>query len=270
MKTVVAVTQMTSQKNKAENFDAVVERTRVAKSFGAQLVCFPENFAFLGSDEQDAKSAAEPLDGQTVTRLRALAKELKVWLSLGGFQEKISGNDKYANTHLVMDDHGELVATYRKMHLFSVELFDGTIYNEAKSVIPGDEPVCVKAPFFTAGLSICYDLRFPEYYARLRKLGAQVLLVPAAFTSETGKAHWEVLLRARAIETQCYVVAAAQTGKHNEQRVTHGHAMIVDPWGTVLAQCGESCHVAVAEINLDHLERVRRLMPIERHRRNYE
>lgn len=267
MKTVVAVGQMTSKKVKAENLDSVEGIVISAQRLGAKMVSVPENFAFLGSDEHDAKNAAEPLDGPSISRLRKVANQNDMWLSLGGFQEKIPGQEKYANAHIVIDPRGEIAAIYRKMHLFSVELFDGTVYDEAKSVVPGEKPLCVITPFFTAGLSICYDLRFPEYFSALRNQGAEVMLVPAAFTAETGKAHWEVLLRARAIETQSYVMAAAQTGKHNDRRITHGHAMIVDPWGTVLAQCGEACDIAVAEINLDHVKRVRQLMPVVAHRR---
>lgn len=268
MKTLVAVAQMTSTADIAKNLlhcENIIEK---ASHMGAKLVSLPENFAFLGAGDEAAIGAAEPIDGPSITRLKKCAQKNRIWLSLGGFQEKVSGLNKIYNAHLIIDDHGHLVAKYRKMHLFSVRLPDGSSYDESKSVLPGDEVVCFTAPFFTGGLAVCYDLRFSNLFEALRSKGAQVILVPAAFTEITGRAHWEVLLRARAIETQCYVMAAAQVGRHHDKRTTHGHAMVVDPWGTVIAECDERSELAVAEIDLTYVEKLREQMPVAKHRRH--
>lgn len=267
MKTIVAVGQMTSTENKKENLEKVLCIIENAAKLGAKFVGLPENFAFMGAADGASVQAAEPLDGPTIKMLRKTAEHFGVWLSLGGFQEKVRGKEKIYNTHIVVDDRGDIVAIYRKIHLFSVTLPDGEVYDEARSILGGEEIITVKTPFFTAGLSICYDLRFPGIYAGLRDRGAEILLVPAAFTAYTGVAHWEILLRARAIETQSYVFAPAQIGHHNEKRETYGHAMIVDPWGTVLAECEENCEIALAEIDLAFLQKLRNDMPVWKHRR---
>jgi deaminated glutathione amidase len=267
MKTLVAVGQMTSTDNKADNLDCAEAIITKAARLGARLVSLPENFAFLASVDGGAILSAETLDGLTITRLKECARKNQIWLSLGGFQEKILHQEKIYNTHVIIDDQGGLVATYRKIHCFSVSLPDGSVYDEAKSVMAGDEVITFSSPFFRGGLSICYDLRFANLFSSLRTKGAEVILVPAAFTETTGKAHWEVLLRARAIETQCYVMASAQVGRHNDKRATHGHAMIIDPWGTVIAQCGQASDVVIAEIDLGYLMRLREGMPLWSQRR---
>lgn len=267
MKTCVAVGQMTSTDNKKANLDCAEHLIERAAHVGAKFLCLPENFAFIASEEGGAVLCAEDLEGETISRLKRCARLHKIWLSLGGFQEKIPSSTKIYNTHIIVDDGGSIVATYRKIHLFSVNLPDGSTYNEAQSVQEGQDLVTFRSPFFKGGLSVCYDLRFPYMFQELRTRGAEVLLIPAAFTETTGKAHWEVLLRARAIETQSYVLASAQSGIHNEKRKTHGHAMIVDPWGTVIAQCGERGDVAVAEIDLAYLMSIREGMPLWSQRR---
>jgi deaminated glutathione amidase len=266
MKTIVAVGEMTSTANKVENLDQCEFIIEQAAKFKARMVCLPENFAFLGSFDSESIEAAEAIEGPTIIRLRKCAKKCAIWLSLGGFQEKSSHLEKIYNSHIIINDCGQILAKYRKTHLFSAILPDGNIYDEAKSVLFGDDAICLWTPFFMAGLSICYDLRFPNLFARLRNLGAQVLLIPAAFTATTGKAHWEILLRARAIETQSYVLAAAQVGRHNKKRITYGHSMIIDPWGRVLAQCDGSNSLGLAEIDLFYLEKLRAEMPIWQHR----
>lgn len=269
MKTLVAAAQMTSTANKAENLDQaewLIEQAAAAK---AKLVSLPENFAFIGLGDDAALNAAEAIDGATISRLQKCAKKNAIWLSLGGFQEKIAGHNKIYNTHIIINNDGLLVATYRKIHLFCAKLPNGAIYNEAKSVVPGQEVICLDTPFFRAGLSICYDVRFPRLYNELRTRGAEVLFIPAAFTKLTGLAHWEVLLRARAIETQCYVIAAAQFGQHNEQRETFGHAMIVEPWGNIVAQCTKTNELAIAEIDLATLKSMRERMPMWQQQKNF-
>jgi predicted amidohydrolase len=167
----------------------------------------------------------------------------------------------------VVDHTGEGVAKYRKLHLFDVQLKNGSHYKESSCTAAGDALVVTDSPAGMLGLSICYDLRFPELYRHLAQEGARILVIPAAFTLHTGKEHWEPLLRARAIENQCYVVAAAQTGKHNDRRETYGHAMIIDPWGTVVAQCSDGPGLAVADVSAEFLDDVRRRIPVWTHRR---
>jgi predicted amidohydrolase len=268
MKTLVAVAQMTSTDNKAHNLAICEELIAKAAHKGAQFLSFPENFAYFGDNREKTHAHAEALDGASITSLGNCAKKNNIWLSLGGFQELILGTQKIHNTHIVINNLGNLVSLYRKIHLFSANLSDKTHYDENKSVLAGTRAVCVKTPFFTAGLSICYDLRFANLFWSLRHQGAQVMLVPAAFTQLTGKAHWEILLRARAIETQSYVVAAAQIGEHNARRKTHGHAMIVDPWGHIIAECKEDQDLAFGVVDLNYLAKIREEMPVAKHRKN--
>lgn len=237
------------------------------------MLFLPECFSFIGNRWQETVAAGEPLDGPCISQVAALARDHKMWLSLGGFNEKpAAGGEedggKVYNTHLIIDDAGVTRATYRKIHLFDVEVPNGPVLLESRYTVPGSELVTADCPAGRLGLTTCYDLRFPELYARLVERGAQVrkrlwmdgwcgaytfthkhtyahnamqiLLVPSAFTVPTGKAHWEVLLRARAIESQCYVIAAAQAGRHNEKRESYGHSLVVDPWGKVLADAGNA------------------------------
>ncbi len=196
-------------------------------------------------------------------------------ISLGGFHEVCKGNfedgrEKVLNTHVLLGADGSVLGRYSKAHLFNVDIPGGARLKEADYVVPGGE---VGHPIHAAGikigLGVCYDLRFPEFSTALRRRGAHLLTYPSAFTVATGMAHWEVLLRARAVETQCYVVAAAQAGKHNQKRASYGHSIIIDPWGTVLAQCGgEGEDVAVAPLDLKYLEGIRTSMPVMQHRRS--
>lgn len=265
MKSIVAVAQMTSKDNKEENLSVVEGLLVHAAARGVQFLCLPENFAFMGPAE-GAFQAAEDFHGPSIKRLCEMAKKYKMWLSLGGFQRRIEASPKIANCHIVIDAHGIIIASYNKLHLFSVRLPDGSIYDEDSSVERGDCLVTFSSPFFMAGLSICYDVRFAHLFWALRERGAEVLLIPAAFTETSGKAHWEVLLRARAIETQSYVLAAAQIGKHSAERSTHGHAMIVDPWGVVIAQCGAQDTLAIAQIDTSYVKQLRHDMPLARQR----
>jgi len=265
-KFLLAVAQMCSTNDIENNFRVVEQLCKEASQRGASVVCFPENFAFLGHF-QDATRMAEPLTGPLFSRYATLASTYGLEISFGGFQEKAPENRVY-NAHVYVNNEGEIGAIYRKIHLFVVNINDETSFNEAAHVVPGNDVVVAQSQVGMLGLSICYDLRFAELYGALRKRESEVLLVPAAFTAETGKAHWEVLLRARAIENQCYVAAAAQYGTHYKGRVTHGHAMIVDPWGTIVAQCSDQQGLAIAEIDLDYLHRLRQSMPMHAHRRS--
>ncbi|XP_051631865.1 deaminated glutathione amidase-like isoform X4 [Manacus candei] len=267
----VAVAQVTSTPDKEHNWCQCSALVREAAGRGARLVFLPEGFDFIGHGPEQSLSLAEPLDGHTVGRYRQLARECDVWLSLGGFHERGSDWDttgRIYNCHILLDSSGSLVSTYRKTHLFDVDLPGGPSLRESGFTNPGPAILPpVDTPVGKLGLAVCYDLRFPELALALRAQGAQILAYPSAFTVPTGAAHWEVLLRARAIECQCYVVAAAQTGRHHEARVSFGHSLVADPWGTVVAQCHEGPGLCLADIDLEYLQRVRRDLPVQGHRR---
>jgi predicted amidohydrolase len=269
--------QLSSQASVDDNLEAVRRLARRAVARGARVVVLPENFALMG-DEADKREHAEPLpeppspleslSGTKVARaVSELARELSIHVVAGGMPERSSDAERPFNTACVFDPTGALTARYRKVHLFDVELEAGGTYRESASTSAGDEPVVTELDGARVGLSICYDLRFPELYRALSSQGAEVLVVPAAFTLDTGKDHWEVLVRARAIEAQAFVVAAAQWGTHPRGRRTFGRSMIVDPWGTVLAQASEGEGLAVAELDPERLARVRKQLPALRHRR---
>ena len=267
---LAAVVQLTSTSDEAANWRSVeglVERAALA---GAALVATPENTNYLGPHDEKVRRA-EPLGGVTCQRFAGLAQRLGIHLLLGSFNERGDPGDdqRCANTSVLFAPDGAVLATYRKIHLFDVDVPGGVTFMESATVVPGDEAVVVETPLARLGLSICYDVRFPELYRRLVDLGAEVLTVPAAFTLATGKDHWEPLLRARAIENQCYVLAPAQHGKHDDGglRESWGHAMIVDPWGHVVAMASDGPGIALAEIDLDRVARVRRAIPVGSHRR---
>jgi predicted amidohydrolase len=207
------------------------------------------------------------LDGLVVTRLRGLAAELGVTLLVGSVAERIEGDRRVYNTSVLVGPDGGLLGVYRKIHLFDIDLPGLEHLKESRAVAPGTELVVAEAPVGPVGLSICYDLRFPELYRALVARGARLLAVPSAFTERTGKAHWEILLRARAIENLAFVVAPAQYGVHGKGRASHGHAMIVDPWGTVLAEVQDGEGLAVADLDLERQDRLRRELPALRHAR---
>ncbi|MFW6050987.1 MAG: carbon-nitrogen hydrolase family protein [Myxococcota bacterium] len=266
-RTKVGVVQVTSGPEVEPNLRAVERAVRGAAGDGAELVVVPESFAYLGPEEGQRR-VAEPLPegGPVLARCRALAQERNVELVLGGFWERAAGGAKVKNACLHLRSDGTVAAIYRKIHLFDVDLPDGTRLLESEHVEPGRELVVTDAPFGVLGLSVCYDLRFPELYRGLVDRGAVALAVPSAFTLTTGKDHWHVLLRARAIEQQCYVLAAAQAGHHWGRRVSYGHALIVDPWGTVVAECADGEGWATAWLEPERVQRVRRQVPSLQHR----
>jgi len=265
---MAGVVQMTSTADVDANMRTVHSLICEAAQRGAQIVFVPECFSYLGP-EKGKIDIAEPLDGDgpILRRCRDAAREADVDVVYGGFWEKSGILGKVYNACIYMRADGSVDAIYRKIHLFDVDLPDGTKILESETIEPGSETVVATAPFGTLGLSVCYDLRFPELYRRLVDAGAIALAIPAAFTLTTGKDHWHVLLRARAIEQQCYVLAAAQTGHHYGERRSYGHALIADPWGTVIAQCGEGEGVAVAPIDPGFVAKVRRAVPSLEHRR---
>ncbi|MHB8419306.1 MAG: carbon-nitrogen hydrolase family protein [Myxococcales bacterium] len=262
---LAAVCQMNSGPDKGKNLAQARELVTRAAAMGAGFIALPENFELMASS-QEKRDQAEPLGGPTIASLRELARALGVTLLAGSFAER-AGGEKVHNTSVLVGPDGAILAAYRKIHLFDVEIGDGASYRESELVAPGGEAVTGDTACGKVGLSICYDLRFPELYRRLSRAGAEILTVPAAFTLMTGKDHWEVLLRARAIENQCYVVAAAQHGSHPGNRLTYGHSMIIDSWGIVLACCPDGPGIALAELDRGALERVRRSLPALRHRR---
>ncbi|XP_009623924.1 deaminated glutathione amidase, chloroplastic/cytosolic isoform X1 [Nicotiana tomentosiformis] len=269
----IAAAQMTSVNNLAVNFATCSRLVKEAASAGAKLLCFPENFSFVGDLQGESLKIAETLDGPIMKGYCSLARESNIWLSLGGFQEKGSDDAHLRNTHVLIDDNGNIRSTYSKMHLFDVDVPGGAVYKESSFTEAGKDIVVVDSPFGRLGLTVCYDLRFPEVYQQLRfNHDAQVLLVPAAFTTVTGQAHWEILLRARAIETQCYVIAAAQAGKHNEKRESYGDTLIIDPWGTIVGQLSDrwSTGITVADIDFSLIDSVRAKMPVSKHRKPAE
>ncbi len=276
---IAAVVQLTSTADVARNLDRATALVTRARARGATLVVLPENFALLSTDENDKFQHAQSLAPEAtdagggapiVDRMRELAARLGVHLILGGLPERGSAPGRVYNTcvHLLPD--GGIGALYRKIHLFDVHFpAAGTSLCESGTVQPGaaEQAVIADTPFGGVGLSVCYDVRFPELYRRLATRGARLLVVPAAFTLHTGKDHWHVLLRARAIENQCFVLAPAQQGRHNPTRQSYGHSLIIDPWGTVLADCPDGEGVALAEIDLAAQDRIRQELPALQHRR---
>jgi deaminated glutathione amidase len=233
---------------------------------GAKLLVLPENVSFMGP-EADKLRYAEPLDGPTFTRFADKAKALGIHLLAGSMPEAGPTPDKAFNTSVLYGPDGKRLAVYRKIHLFDVALGAGATHTESSSVIPGTSATLAELPFAKLGMTICYDLRFPDLYRALVRGGAEMLSVPAAFTVPTGRDHWEVLLRARAIESQCYVFAAGQVGQNTETRSTYGRSMIIDPWGTVLATLPDRPGVAIAELDFEQLRALRKKLPCLGHER---
>jgi deaminated glutathione amidase len=274
---LVAAVQLNSQTDVQANLDAVIRLTRAARKRGASLVALPENFAFVGDSDEAKLQVAEaiptgatPAVGPIVRCLQALAKEEDVSILAGGMPELCVGAQAAThvyNTSILLDSNGACVARYRKIHLFDVELPDGSQYRESQSTARGSSVEIGSLGDLRIGLSVCYDLRFAELYRAFADAGCNVVTVPAAFTLVTGKDHWQPLLRARAIENQVYVIAPAQYGSHPRGRQTYGKSMIVNPWGDVLAQAPDGVGMALAEIDLQYLAQVRRMLPSPQHRR---
>ncbi|MCP4499993.1 MAG: carbon-nitrogen hydrolase family protein [Deltaproteobacteria bacterium] len=263
---LLAVGQMCACVDVEENFKTCTALAKKAAARHASILSLPECFAFMGEKDTDLLDFARPVQSDLLKRFQKLAKDNHLWLSLGGLQAIEDGAGKSINSHLLINHEGNLVEQYNKVHLFDVDIPGGPKLLESEATHSGDTLCVANTPIGKVGLSICYDLRFPEFFLALTRMGAEVLFIPAAFTLETGKEHWEVLLRARAIENQCYVAAAAQRGRHNARRHSYGHAMIVDPWGSVIAQCTDRTDICVAEVDLSYVENVRKRMPLWQHR----
>lgn len=255
-----AAVQCHSGANIADNKKALEILMSKATEQGAQLVLIPEMCLCMDGEQYQAMAQ----DSSINVWLSRQAKVNDIWLFAGAVpQVSPDGDPRVRSALLVFNPDGEQVARYDKIHLFDVDVGDvHRRYRESERFTPGDEVVVVKTPYGNVGLSICFDVRFPEHYIALREAGTDIILVPAAFTHRTGQAHWDVLLRARAIEQQCYLIAANQCGWHDDKRQTWGHSMIIDPWGEVLGQLGEQPDVLVADINLEEIKNRRKAMPI--------
>jgi len=263
---LAAVVQMTSTAEVERNLKAAETLVEQAAARGAAFIGLPENFAFLRSEGQPVPEPQD-LDGAWVRRMAELSRRLRVTLLLGSLPERVPGETRVRNTSVLLGPAGETLAVYRKIHLFDIDLPGMEHLKESKAVVPGEEVVVAATALGPIGLTICYDMRFPELYRELARRGARVLCVPSAFTERTGKAHWEVLLRARAIENLAYVFAPAQVGHHGGGRASHGQAMIVDPWGSVVAQVPDGEGIALAELDFERLGRLRRELPALSHAR---
>jgi predicted amidohydrolase len=256
----VGLVQLNSRHDRAANLDAIEGLVAEAAGRGARLVLLPEHAPYLGP-AAGYQGGAEAIPGPTSTRFAALARRHGVYLHAGSMVERTDIPGKYANTSLVFDPQGELIAKYRKIHLYDVEIPGRVSMRESDSVAPGDAIVTVPIDGVTVGLAICYDLRFPELFRLLALQGAEVLVNPAAFTLYTGRDHWETLLRARAIENQAWMLAAAQWGKHEPDGVCFGRSLVVDPWGTVVAQASDGVGVIVTEIDTALVAKIRTEVP---------
>jgi predicted amidohydrolase len=261
----VAAVQLNSTEDKVRNLSAAEAHVRDAARQGAELIVLPEKFNVLGT-EDDLRAGAEPLDGPTLKWARALARELGVWLVAGSIVERVEGESKLFNTSTLIGPDGDLEGVYRKIHLFDVDV-GGTSYRESDTEASGEEIVLAQASELPLGLSICYDLRFPELFRILAVKGARAIALPAAFTYYTGKAHWDVLVRARAIENQVFMIAAGQVGTHPPNHESFGHSMIVDPWGIPLAVAPDGESVIATDLNLEQQDQVRQDLPSLANRR---
>ena len=268
----VSIVQMNSISDKAANIaaaEALIERA--VREERPDWVLLPEFFDWAGGSKADKLANAETFPGGPAYEMaRNQAIKQKIFVHAGSIMERIEGEERIHNTSVVFNREGEEIARYRKIHLFDVTTPDGASYKESQTVKAGDQVVTYDCEGVTIGCSICYDLRFPDLFQALAEKGAQVIALPAAFTLQTGKDHWEVLLRARAIETETYVCASAQTGSFtvgNEQRQTYGHSLVADPWGHVVAKASDGAGIVSARIDPERVERVRKLIPVAEHRR---
>ena len=266
---LAAVVQMNSGSDKSANLGHAVQQVQQASAAGATLVALPEMFNCMGSYSRVVEEA-EPIPGATSKTLAQLAADEKIYLLAGSIYEQDEASGVAYNTSLLFSPTGEIIARYRKIHLFDVHLSGQIMADESRWIKSGNEITVVNTSHGCLGLSICYDLRFPELYRQLSAQGAEIIFVPAAFLEVTGRAHWEVLLRARAIENQVYVIAANQCGEHPSQIASHGHSMIVDAWGNVLVQADSKASGIFAEINLEELRTVREQLPALKHRQEFE
>ncbi|MDA0951820.1 MAG: carbon-nitrogen hydrolase family protein [Proteobacteria bacterium] len=268
-KVKIACVQVNADENLPRNVETACDLVRRAAEAGAELIGLPENVALMAaSEEQRLENARRPAEHPALKAFAAVAKETGTWLQAGSVAA-LRADGTLANHAFLFDPDGNTVADYEKIHMFDVDLPDGSRYRESSMFHPGDKAVLAQTPWGPLGMTICYDLRFPHLYRDLAQAGATMLTCPAAFTRVTGDAHWEGLLRARAIECGAFVFAPCQTGSHPGARRTCGHSLIIDPWGTVLADGGTEVGFIMAECDMAEVARVRGILPALRHDRRY-
>ncbi len=266
----VACIQTNSTRDYANNLEAIPPLVRAARDQGAELILTPENVSLLEPKSALLREKAEPeATHPALPVLSKLARDISAWLLLGSLAVR-ADDGRVWNRSILLDDRGEVVARYDKIHLFDVDLGGGEFYKESVTIQPGTQAVVAETPWGRLGMTVCYDLRFPHLYRTLAKAGVDFLSIPAAFTRTTGQAHWHVLQRARAVECGCYVFAPAQTGTHADGRQTFGHSLIVEPWGQVLADAGEDVGVIVADVDTGAVAEARRKVPSLRHDRVFD
>ncbi|CAJ0628228.1 1338_t:CDS:2 [Entrophospora sp. SA101] len=266
---LIAVAQFCASIDTEKNLEICTKLLKDGAQRGAKMIFFPEASDFITSNSEQIANLTSLYSNNFVDSISNIAKEQKIWVSIC-VHETSSYLDHVYNAHLLINSEGIIIEKYYKLHLYDVEIRNELKMLESKTTLKGEKIIDpVTTPLGKIGLMICYDLRFPELSLELRKRGSDILTYPSAFTVKTGQAHWEVLLRARAIETQTYVVASAQIGQHDHKRASFGNAMIIDPWGTVLARCPDTSDpsIALAEIDLNRLNKIRREMPVLSHRR---
>lgn len=262
----VGLVQMNSGNETLTNLAVLESKLRQLKANDVQLVLTPENTVIFGKKEDYERHAEELNNGPLQKKMAQLAAKFEIWLVIGSFP--IRSDKGIASSCLVYDDKGNLVSHYQKLHLFDASVNDRfSDYRESTIFHPGDRLEIVDSPIGKLGLSICYDLRFPELFSSLRLMGADIILVPAAFTQVTGAAHWQILLQARAIENQCWIIAAAQCGSHQGGRDTFGHSMIIDPWGQIVGKLSDKVSTLWADIDLEYSKTVKQRMPVQQHAR---
>jgi deaminated glutathione amidase len=270
MTTRLALLQMNSGIDPVANAEKLASAVKEAKRAGAQMLFTPEMSGLLDRDRARSakKIANEELD-RALSCVRTAAREHQIWVQLGSLAIRERGDDaRFSNRSFVIDDEGKIRARYDKIHLFDVDIPTGETWRESSAFAPGRTASAIETPVGLLGLTVCYDLRFPALFCALSSAGATILSVPAAFTVPTGEAHWHCLLRARAIENACWVVAAAQTGKHEDGRETYGHSLVISPWGEILLDMGKEPGLATIDIDLAMLDQVRQRIPVIAHRRH--
>lgn len=264
----IAAIQLTSGDDITTNIAMVEARVSEAAAMGASLICLPENTFYMRREGTAAAQDVPMAQHPGVIAMQKTAKARSVWIAIGSIRARETGMDTPFNRSVLISPTGEIAAHYDKIHLFDVELGEGLSYRESSQAVAGDTAVLARTPLANIGLSICYDLRFPALYRTLATAGAEILLVPSAFTKPTGAAHWHTLLRARAIENACYVIAAAQCGTHPGGRETYGHSLIIDPWGEVLAEAdGATPGIITATLDPARIATVRAQIPVLAHQR---
>ena len=268
----VGLVQITAGDDPAITTEVLEKYVNLAADGGASLVLTPEVSNMISSSRSHQESRlSTPDDDPTLAKMRAIAKDRGIWLLIGSLALKSGGEDpRFLNRSFLISPQGDVDAQYDKIHMFDVELGNGERYRESAQFQPGDQAVLGNTPLGKIGLTICYDLRFPHLYRTLAQAGAEIITVPAAFTVPTGKAHWHTLLRARAIETGCFILAPAQTGQHSPKRATYGHSLVVSPWGGVLADAGDAQGVTFAEIDLRLVAEARAKIPALIHDRGFK